>query len=135
MNRRLEPRPFWLRIQLEEPPYETPLRTGRALTSLPTRTRPGDQSGAASASFGLGWLPKLDAISFRVGDPAELSEIVAFAFWIDRDTFVYQSVQNSIEVIYLEIDHCFLCRREVCIVLLEKGEHDLSAFGRCGKRE
>src|SRR5581483_7325150 len=29
-------------------------------------------------------LPKLDTISFRVGDPAKLSEIVAFAFWIDR---------------------------------------------------
>jgi hypothetical protein len=40
------------------------------------------------------WLPKLDTISLSVGDPAKLSEIVAFAFWIDRVAFVYQT-ENS----------------------------------------
>jgi hypothetical protein len=86
-------------------------------------------------SFSCDRLPKLDTISFWVGEPAKPSEIVAFAFWIDCDTFVYQTVQNSIEVIHQEIDHCFLCRREVCIVLFEKGKHDLSALRRGRKRE
>src|ERR1017187_6716640 len=88
-----------------------------------------------SASVSCDRLPKLDTISFRIGDPAKLSKIVAFAFWIDRDTFVYQTVQHSIEVIHLEVDHCFLCRREVCIVLFEKGEDDLSVLRRRRKRE
>jgi len=77
----------------------------------------GDQSGAASASFSCDRLPKLDTISFRIGDPAKLSEVIAFVFWIDGDTFVYQTVQHTIQVVHLEIDHCFLCRREVCTLI------------------
>jgi hypothetical protein len=88
-----------------------------------------------SASISCDRLPKLDTISFRIGDPAKLSEVIAFAFWIDGDTFVYQTVQHTIQVVHLEIDHCFLCRREVCIVLFEKGEDDLSALRRGRKRE
>jgi len=80
-------------------------------------------------------LPKLDTISFRIGDPAKLSEVIAFTFWIDGDTFVYQTVQHIIQVVHLEIDHCFLCRREVCIVLFEKGENDLSTLRRGRKPE
>ena len=64
-------------------------------------------------------LPELDAISFRVGEPAKLSEVIGFAFWIDGDTFGYQAVQQTIEVVHLEIEHRFLCRREVCVVLFE----------------
>jgi hypothetical protein len=94
-----------------------------------------DQPRPASASVSSDRLPKLDAISFRVGDPAELSEVIAFAFWIDGDTFGYQTVQHSIEVIHLEIDHCFLCRRKVCILLFEQGEDDLSVLRRSRKRE
>lgn len=90
---------------------------------------------ASLASTSCDGLPKLDTISFWVDAPAELPEVVAFAFWIDRDAFVYQTVQHSIEVIHLEIDHCFLCRREVCIVLFEKGEDDLSVLRRGRKRE
>ena len=89
---------------------------------------------AGSASIRRDRLPKLDTISFWIGAPAELPEIVAFAFWIDRDAFVYQTVQHTIEVIHLEIDHCFLCRREVCIVLFEEGEDDLSVLRRGRKR-
>jgi hypothetical protein len=71
-------------------------------------------------------LPKLDTISFRIGDPAKLSEVIALAFWIDGDTLVYQTVQHTVQVVHLQIDHRFLRRREVCIVLFEKGEDDLS---------
>ena len=71
-------------------------------------------------------LPKLDAISFRIGDPAELSKVVAFAFWIDGDAFLNQTVQQTVQIVYLEIDHRFLRRREVGIVLFEKGEDDPS---------
>ena len=88
-----------------------------------------------AASFSCDRLPKLDTISLRIGNPAKLSEVIAFAFWIDGDTFVYQTVQHSIEVIHLEIDHRFLRRREVCIVWFEKGEDDLSVLRRWGKRE
>src|SRR4029077_6031807 len=88
-----------------------------------------------SASVSCDRLPKLDTISFRIGDPAKISEVIAFAFWIDGDTFVYQTVQHTIQVVHLEIEHCFLCRREVCIVLFEKGEDDLSALLRGRKRE
>ena len=80
-------------------------------------------------------LPELDTISFRVGEPAKPSEIVAFAFGIDRDTFGYQTVQHSIEVIHLEVDHRSLCRRKVFIILPEEGKDDLSALRRCRKRE
>jgi len=75
-------------------------------------------------------LPKLDTVSFRVSDPAEPSEVVAFAFWVDRDSFVCQTVQHSIQIVHLEVDHCFLCRREVCIVLLENGEDDFGSSAR-----
>lgn len=75
-------------------------------------------------------LPKLDAVSFRVGDPAKLSKIIALAIWIDGDTFACQTVQQTIQVVHLEIDHCFLRRREVVIVLLEKGEDDPSVLRR-----
>jgi hypothetical protein len=85
-----------------------------------------------AASFRCDRLPKLDPISFEVGDPAELAEGVAFAFWIDGDAFLYQAIQHSIEVVHLEIDHCFLRRREVCIVWFEKGEDDLRVLGRRG---
>jgi hypothetical protein len=88
-----------------------------------------------SALFGCDRLPKLDAVSFRVGDPAEPSEVIAFAFWVDRDAFVCQTVQHSIQVVHLEVDHCFLCQREVCIVLLENGEDDLGVLRRGRKRE
>jgi hypothetical protein len=91
--------------------------------------------GAGSASITCDGLPKLDTISFRVGEPAELSKIVALAFGIDRDTFGYQTVQHSIEVIHLEVDHRFLCQGKVFIVLPEEGEDNLSAFGRGRKRE
>jgi hypothetical protein len=74
-----------------------------------------------SASSGDG-LPKLDTISFWVGEPAKPSKIVTFAVGIDRDAFAYQTVQHSIEVIHLEIDHCFLRRRKVFITLPEEGE-------------
>lgn len=50
-------------------------------------------------------LPQLDAISFGVSEPAKLPEVVGFAIWIDCDTFAYQAVQHTIEVIDLEIDH------------------------------
>src|ERR1700691_5546436 len=80
-------------------------------------------------------LPKLDTISFQIGDPAKLSEVIAFAFWIDGDTFAHQTVQHTVQVVHLEIDHCFLCRREVCIVLFEEGEDDLSVLRRGRKRE
>ena len=63
---------------------------------------------SASASFGCDRLPKLDAVSFGIGDPAELSEVVAFAFWIDGDAFGNQTVEHAIEVVHLEIDHGFL---------------------------
>lgn len=75
-----------------------------------------------SASFRRDRLPKLDTISFRVGDPAELSEVIAFALWIDRDAFLDQTIQHTIQVVHLQIDHRFLRLREVGIVLLEKGE-------------
>ena len=80
------------------------------------------------SSTGRDGLPKLDTISFWVSDPAELSKIVALAFGIHRDTFVYQTVQHSIEVIHLEVDHRFLCRRKVFIILSEDGKDDLSAL-------
>src|SRR5947208_1864013 len=79
-------------------------------------------------------LPKLDAISFRVAEPAKLSEIIAFAFGIDGDTFGDQTVQHSIEVIHLEIDHGLLCGRKICIVVFEEGEDDPSALRRGRKR-
>ena len=59
----------------------------------------------------------------------------SFAFGIDRDTFVYQTVQHSIEVIHLQVDHRFLCRRKVFIILPEEGKDDLSALRRGRKRE
>src|SRR5271169_2967754 len=90
---------------------------------------------AGSASLRSERLPKLDTISLRIGDPAKLSEVIAFAFWIDGDAFVYQAVQHTVQVVHLEIDHCFLRRREVWIVLIEKGEDDLSALRRGRKRE
>ena len=71
-------------------------------------------------------LPELDAISFGIGDPAELSEVVALAIWIDGDTFGGQTVEHTVQVVHLEIDHGFLRRREVGIVLFEKGEDDPS---------
>ena len=86
-----------------------------------------------AASFSCDRLPKIDTISLRIGNPAKLSEVIAFAFWIDGDTFVYQTVQHSIEVIHLEIDHRFLRRREVCIVWFEKGEDDLSVLRGWGE--
>src|SRR6476646_6186900 len=86
----------------------------------------GTTSRASSVSTSSDRLPKLDAISFWVGEPAELSKIVAVAFGIDRDTFVYQTVQHSIEVIHLEVDHHFLCRRKVFVILSEEGKDDLS---------
>jgi len=88
-----------------------------------------------SASVSCDRLPKLDTISLWVGEPAKPSEIVAFASWIDRDTFVYQTVQHSIEVIHLEVDHGFLFPWKVCIILSEEGEDDLSALRRGRKRE
>jgi hypothetical protein len=87
------------------------------------------------ASFSCDRLPKLDTVSFQVNAPAELSKVIALAFWIDRDPFLYQTVQHSIEVIHLKIDHRFLCRWEVFIVLFEKGEDDLSVLLRCRIRE
>jgi transposase InsO family protein len=72
-------------------------------------------------------LPKLDTISFRASDPAELAKVIGFALWIDRDAFGYQTVQHSIQVIHLKIEHGFLRRRKVCIVWFEKGEDDLAA--------
>ena len=80
-------------------------------------------------------LPKLDTISFRIGYPAKLSEVIAFAFWINGDTFVYQTVQQTIQIVHLEINHCFLCRREVGIVLFEISEDDLSMLCRGRKCE
>lgn len=88
-----------------------------------------------SASIICDRLPKLDTISFRIADPAKLSEVIALAFGIDGDTFLYQTVQHTIQVVHLEIDHCSLCRREVGIVLFEKGEDDLSVLRRGRKRE
>jgi len=41
------------------------------------------------------------------------SEVIAFAFWIDGDTFVYQAVQHTVQAVHLEIDHRFLRWREV----------------------
>ena len=79
-------------------------------------------------------LPKLDAISVRIGEPAKLSEVIALAFWIDRDPFSDQTVQNTIQIFDLEIDHCFLCRREVVIVLFEEGKDDLRVLRRGRKR-
>jgi hypothetical protein len=64
----------------------------------------------------------------RFRDAAELSKIVAFAFGIDRDTFVFQTVQHSIQVIHSEVDHRFLRWRKVSIILPEEGEDDLSAL-------
>src|SRR5215469_3803535 len=80
-------------------------------------------------------LPQLDAISFWVGEPAKLAEIITFAFGIDRDAFVYQTVQHYIEVIDLKIDHRFLCRWKVRILLPEEGQDNLIALLRGGKRE
>src|SRR5271154_1044596 len=80
-------------------------------------------------------LPKLDAISFRIGEPAKLSEVIAFALWIDSDTFGYQTVQQTIQVVHLEIEHGFLCRREIGIVRFEKGEDDVTALLRGRKRK
>src|ERR1700722_6305614 len=53
-------------------------------------------------------LPKFDTISFRIGDPAKLSEVIAFTFWIDVHPFFCQAVQHTIQVVHLEIDHGFL---------------------------
>jgi len=50
-------------------------------------------------------LPELDAISFRIGEPPKLPEVVGFAIGIDCDTFAYQAIQHTIEIIHLEIDH------------------------------
>jgi len=90
---------------------------------------------ASSASTSCDGLPKLDTISFWINEPAKPSKIVAFAFRIDLDAFVYQTVQHSIEVIHLEVDHCVLCRRKVLIILPEEGENNLSALRRGRKRE
>ena len=90
---------------------------------------------ASSASTSRDGLPNLDTISFWVGEPAEPSKLVAFAFGIDRDAFVYQTVQHSVEVMHLEVDHRFLCRRKVLIIVSEEGQDDLSALRRGRKRE
>ena len=97
--------------------------------------RCGPHARVGSALVGCDGLPKLDAISFRIGNPAKLSEVIAFAFWIDGDPFVDQTVQHAVQVVHLEIDHCFLGRREVCIVLFEKGEDDLGVLRGGRKRE
>jgi len=75
-----------------------------------------------SASIRCDRLPKLNTIPLWIGEPAELPEIAVFTFGIDRDTFVSQAVQHSIEVIHLEVNHCFLCRRKVSIILPEEGK-------------
>ena len=54
---------------------------------------------AGSVSTRCDRLPKLNPISFWIGEPAELPEIVVFTFRIDGDTFVSQAAQHSIEVI------------------------------------
>src|SRR5271154_2439115 len=109
-----------------------PSQTSLSLTLAATLYGP---NLAGSASVSSDRLPKLDTISFRIGDPPKLSEVIAFAFWIDGDTFVDQTVQHTVQVVHLEIDHCFLHRREVCIVLFKKGEDDLSALFRGRIRE
>src|SRR6516162_4127836 len=80
-------------------------------------------------------LPKLHPISFRIDEPAKLSEIVAVAFRIDRDAFRDQPVQNSIQVIHLKVDHYLLCRRKVRVLLFEESEHNLRALLRRRKLE
>jgi hypothetical protein len=89
----------------------------------------------SSASTIYEGLPKLDTISFWVGEPAKPSKIVTFAFGIDRDAFIYQTVEHSIEVIHMKVDHYFLCRRKVLIVLPEESEDHLSALRQGWKRE
>ena len=93
-----------------------------------------EQSGAGLGSFRSDRLPKLDAIPFRIGDPAKLPEVVALAIWVDGDAFGDQTIEQTIQVVDLEIEHGFLRRREVGIVVLEKGEDDLGAMGGSGKR-
>jgi hypothetical protein len=55
-----------------------------------------DRLGGALVRFER--LPKFYAISFGVGDLAELSEVIGFAFGIDRDAFADQAVQNGIMI-------------------------------------
>src|ERR1700761_235333 len=88
----------------------------------------------SSISIILSRLPELDAISCRVRNPAESPEFaIVFAFRIDCDTFRDQMIQYSIQIVHLEIDHRFLCEREVVIILLERREDDFGVLRRGGK--
>lgn len=80
-------------------------------------------------------LPKLYTISFGVSNPAKFSEVIAVASGIDSDTFGYQTIQESVEVIDLKIDHGLLRGGKVGVVLLEQGEDDVGVLGGDGISE
>ncbi len=78
-------------------------------------------------------LPEFNAVTFGVGEPAELAEVVAVALGIDVDAGGDQAVEQGIEIVHLEIEHGFLRGREVVAVLLEEGKDDARLRGRRGK--
>ena len=74
---------------------------------------------AAVTSFG--------GIFLRTDDPKSLYE------WYERHTFGLQAIEQAVETVDLQVEHGFLCEREVGAVRLEEGEDDRVAIRRCSE--
>src|SRR5207237_1174577 len=75
-----------------------------------TNRRRGAVAASSRGSF-RGWLPELDAIAFRIGDPRELSVVVLFALRIDRHALGCQRLEQRVEIVDAVVEHERLRRR------------------------
>jgi len=65
-------------------------------------------------------LPELEAVSLRIGGPAEAAEFLLRDLLVDLDTGVAQLSEHRIEVVDAEVDHHLLLERPVAGVAREE---------------
>jgi len=102
------------------------LLSSKTATVAPT-TLPGDHS--------LRRLPKLDPVPLRINKPPKPPVVVILTFRIDSDSRGFQLAQDSIQIIYLKIQHSRLRNRKVLRALGKKRHRDGSPLCLPGKRE
>ncbi len=65
------------------------------------------KEGHASRSAATG--SQAQPVPGEVREPTELAKVIAQALRVNRHTFRLQTAKQSIEVVYLEVDHRLLC--------------------------
>src|SRR6202011_3553599 len=72
---------------------------------VPLRSKNRPEANKQTLSLLRRRFPEFNAVSFRVHDPAEVTELRLFGFWIDIHAFAAELGEDGVKIVDAVVDH------------------------------